>query len=190
MPGNVRPGGPHAEKLAARFRLLTGGEVWRESGPPAPTPPILSRQPAYLPRSRPRTTEVGNCRLGTAFSHRRGLEGVRPSSSHISRPAAAARLSSPLPTAHRRSRKFPPRYRFLPSRRSGGRPALQLPRVLLIARKFGIPFLFCLHTLLPAVRQVVINLTLRYSNYGRNRQIKIEGGKCLTKFVFLSEPLH
>ena len=37
-------------------------------------------------------------------------------------------ISPPLPTAHHRSRNFPPRYRRLPSKRSGGRPALQLPR--------------------------------------------------------------
>ena len=33
----VRPAGPRAEKLATSFCLLTGEEVWRATGPPAPT---------------------------------------------------------------------------------------------------------------------------------------------------------
>ena len=41
---------------------------------------------------------------------------------------AAACISPPLPTTYHRSRKFPIRYRLLPSKRSGGRPALRLPR--------------------------------------------------------------
>ena len=74
-----------------------------------PRPANSPRQPAYRPRSRPRTTEVGNLCPGTVLAHRRGLEGARPSSSHDSRFTAAACLSSPLPTAYHRSREFPPR---------------------------------------------------------------------------------
>ena len=62
-------------------------------------------------------------------SHGRGgLEGVRPSSSPGHQNLAEVRISSSAPTASRRSRNFSPRYCFLLSKRSGGRPALQLPR--------------------------------------------------------------
>ena len=43
-------------------------EVWRATGPPAPTTNIHARQPAYLPRSRPRTTEVGTLPPGTVLA--------------------------------------------------------------------------------------------------------------------------
>ena len=52
----------------------------RSGGRPAlqlPRPANSPRQPAYLFRSRPRTTEVGNCRSGTAFSHPK-RSGGRP----------------------------------------------------------------------------------------------------------------
>ena len=47
--GAIATQGPRAEKLANDFRILTGGEVWRESGPPAPTSITFSRQPAIFP---------------------------------------------------------------------------------------------------------------------------------------------
>ena len=50
----VRPGGPHAEKLAARLCFLTGEEVWRASGPPAPPSNIFS-QKISLPPPQPTT---------------------------------------------------------------------------------------------------------------------------------------
>ena len=84
-------------------------------------------------RARPGNVRPGGPQCGEAgstvpSSHGRGgLEGVRPSSSHTSYLVAAACISPPLPTAHHRSRKLPPRYRFLPPKRSGGSQALQLP---------------------------------------------------------------
>ena len=48
---------------------------------------------------------------------------------------AAACISPPLPTTYHRSRKFPIRYRLLPSKRSGGRPALRLPRATFSHRR-------------------------------------------------------
>ena len=56
-------------------------EVWRESGPPAPPSIKFLRKFNIPPLPRLRPAEVGKFRPGTAFSHRRGLEGVRPSSS-------------------------------------------------------------------------------------------------------------
>ena len=91
--------------VSTDFRLLAGGEVWRAPGPPAPPGINPLRKFKYPPPPRPRTTGVGNTRFGTVFSHpnppsprprpaeagiarfgtissyRRGLEGVRPSSS-------------------------------------------------------------------------------------------------------------
>ena len=64
------------------------------------------------------------------FSHGRGgLEGVRPSSSREHQILAKVQISTSAPTASRRNRNFPFRYRPPPSaKRSGGRQALQLPR--------------------------------------------------------------
>ena len=59
QPGNVRPGGPHAEKLTTSFGLLTGEEVWRASGPPAPATIKFLRKFEYPPLPRPRPAEVG-----------------------------------------------------------------------------------------------------------------------------------
>ena len=101
--------------LPPRYCLLQSEEVWRATGPPAPTTNIHARQPAYLPRSRPRTTEAGNSRLGTGASHRRGLEGDRPSCSHDQHSRAAACISPPLPAAHHRSRDTSTRYRARPA---------------------------------------------------------------------------
>ena len=56
-------------------------EVWRESGPPAPPGIKFLRKFSHPPPSRLRPAEVGKFRPGAAFSHRRGLKGVRPSSS-------------------------------------------------------------------------------------------------------------
>ena len=59
---------------------------------------------------------------------RGGLEGARPSSSPEYHFLSEVRISASALTASRRSRNFPPRYCFHLPGRSGGRPALQLPR--------------------------------------------------------------
>ena len=79
----VRPAGPRADQYQPGSDFSRAQEVWRATGPPAPTTNI---------------------------------------------PARKSCISPPLPTAHHRSRNFPPRHCLLPSKRSEGRPALQLPR--------------------------------------------------------------
>ena len=79
----VRPAWPRADQYQPRLRLLTGGEVWRATGPPVPTSNIFSQKVSLPPPYRPYTAEVGNCRSGIVHAH---------------------------------------------SKRSGGRPALRLPR--------------------------------------------------------------
>ena len=113
--------------VSSRFCFLTGGEVWRESGPPAPPGIKFLRKFNIPPLPRLRPAEVGKFRPGIAFSHRRGLEGVRPSSSPEHQILAEVQHSTSASTAPCRSRKIPPRHRFLPSKRSGGSQALQLP---------------------------------------------------------------
>ena len=113
--------------VSSRFCFLTGGEVWRESGPPAPPGIKFLRKFSHPPPSRLRPAEVGKFRPGTVFSHRIGQEGVRPSSSPGHQILAEVQHSTSASTAPRRSRKIPPRHRFLPSNRSGGSQALQLP---------------------------------------------------------------
>ena len=77
----VRPDRAACGSVSTDFRLLTGGEVWRAPGPPAP-PGIKSlRKLEYPPPPRPRPAEAGISRFGTVSSYRRGLEGVRPSRS-------------------------------------------------------------------------------------------------------------
>ena len=66
---------------------------------------------------------------GTVSSIRRGQEGARPSSSPGHRTLAEVRISTFAPPAARRSRNCPLRNNLLLSKRSGGRPALQLPRI-------------------------------------------------------------
>ena len=64
-------------------------------------------------------------------SHGRGgLEGARPSSSPGHQPLAEARISASALTAHRRSRKFSPRYCFPHPKRSGGHSLLLPPQVI------------------------------------------------------------
>ena len=147
----VRPARAACGSVSTDFGLLTGEEVWRATGPPAPASIISARKFSIPPPHRPRTAEVGISRHGTALAHpgrsggrpalqlprasfphgssafrlhtdrapqklefpatvlpssiRGGLEGDRPSSTHGIIPARKFRLSSPIPPAHRRSRK-------------------------------------------------------------------------------------
>ena len=118
---------PQKSENSAPAPLSPIEEVWRESGPPAPPGIKFLRKFNIPPLPRLRPAEVGKFRPGTAFSHRRGLEGVRPSSSPGHQILAEVQHSTSASTAPRRSRKIPPRHRFLPSKRSGGSQALQLP---------------------------------------------------------------
>ena len=74
------------------------------------------------PARAPQESEIPVSVLSSPI--RRGLEGARPSSSPGHQPLAEARISASALTAHRRSRKFSPRYCF-PRRRGleGARPS-------------------------------------------------------------------
>ena len=127
--------------LPPRYRLRPSEEVWRATGPPAPTTNIHARQPAYLPRSRPRTTEAGNSRLGTGASHRRGLEGDRPSSSHDQHSRAEVLHISPAPGRAPQKSEFPASALSSPIEkvwRATGPPA---PTSIKSSHKFSICFL-------------------------------------------------
>ena len=101
----VRPARAACGSVSTDFGLLTGEEVWRATGPPAPASNIPARKFSIPPPHRPRTAEVGISRHGTALAHPGRSEGDRPSSTHGIIPARKFRLSSPIPPAHRRSRK-------------------------------------------------------------------------------------
>ena len=73
----VRPARAACGFVSTDFRLLTGGEVWRASGPPAPPTIIFSWKFEYSPPPRPRPAEAGNLHSGTAFFHP-GRSGGRP----------------------------------------------------------------------------------------------------------------
>ena len=79
----VRPARAACGSVSTDFGLLTGEEVWRATGPPAPASIISARKFSIPPPHRPRTAEAGSSHPGTVFAH---------------------------------------------PKRSGGRPALQLPR--------------------------------------------------------------
>ena len=66
---------------------------------------------------------------------RRGPEGDRPSGSHEQHFLTEDHPAASIPTTHYRSRNFPPRHCLLPSKRSGGRPALRLPRATFSHRR-------------------------------------------------------
>ena len=72
---------PQKPELLAPVVFSPIEEVWRAPGPPAPPTIIFSRKFEYPPPPRPRPAEAGIARFGTISSYRRGLEGVRPSSS-------------------------------------------------------------------------------------------------------------
>ena len=66
---------------------------------------LTEDQPAAS--NRLRTTEVGNSRLGTVFSHRRGLEGARTSSSHDRKTHRGSLHISPAPDHVPQKSEFP-----------------------------------------------------------------------------------
>ena len=102
---------------------------------PRPSSPAEVQQAAQRSVRAPQELEIPVAVLFPPI--RGGLEGVRPSSSHISRLATAARHIPPLPTALRRSRNFPPRYRPPAGeevRRATGPPA---PMSINVYRKHG-----------------------------------------------------
>ena len=84
-------------------------EVWRESGPPAPSTIIPSRKFCIPPPLRPRPAEIGISRFGTVLLHpRRGQEGDRPSSSPEYQILAEVPHFAPILTAHCGSRNNVP----------------------------------------------------------------------------------
>ena len=104
--------------LPPRYRLHPPEEVWSSPIPPAPSSIKPARKFSISPPPRPRTAEAGKSRHSTALAHPK-RPGVPPFPQHP-RPTFPARkfsLSSPFPTAHRRSRALPPRYRLHPPRR-------------------------------------------------------------------------
>ena len=64
-----------------RYRLHPTEEVWRATGPPAPSSTIPVRSSANPPASRPRTAEAGKSRLGTVFTQPK-RPGGRPALQH------------------------------------------------------------------------------------------------------------
>ena len=82
---NIRPHParvPQKSELPASVLSSPIEEVWRASGPPAPSSIKFSRKFSIPSTSRPCTTEAGNFRSSTIFFHpRRGLDGARPSHS-------------------------------------------------------------------------------------------------------------
>ena len=60
---------PRKSELPAPVPFSPTEEVWRATGPPAPTTGNFAAAACPLPRTRPRTTEVGNFRPGTVFAH-------------------------------------------------------------------------------------------------------------------------
>ena len=73
----VRPARAACGSVSTDFGLLTGEEVWRATGPPAPASNIPARKFNIPPPHRPRTAEVGISRHGTALAHP-GRSGGRP----------------------------------------------------------------------------------------------------------------
>ena len=73
----VRPARAACGSVSTDFGLLTGEEVWRATGPPAPASIISARKFSIPPPHRPRTAEVGISRHGTALAHP-GRSGGRP----------------------------------------------------------------------------------------------------------------
>ena len=77
----VRPAGPRADQYQPGSDFSRAQEVWRAPGPPAPPSVKFSRRFAFrLPSERaPQKSEISA--PVPPYSLRRGLEGVRPSSS-------------------------------------------------------------------------------------------------------------
>ncbi len=81
ISASASPAHHRSRKYPFRYCLLPSEEVWRAPGPPAPPTIIFSRKFEYPPPPRPRPAVAGIAHFGTISSYRRGLEGVRPSSS-------------------------------------------------------------------------------------------------------------
>ena len=73
----VRPARAACGSVSTRLRLLTGEEVRRETGPPAPSSNIFSQKITLQPPYRLRTTEVRNSRHGIDLAHPK-RSGGRP----------------------------------------------------------------------------------------------------------------
>ncbi len=65
----VRPARAACGSVSTDLGLLTGGEVWRATGPPAPSSIKFSRKFSLPSPPRPHTAEVGKSRYGTPFFH-------------------------------------------------------------------------------------------------------------------------
>ena len=102
----VRPARAACGSVSTDFGLLTGEEVWRATGPPAPASIISARKFSIPPPHRPRTAEVGISRHGTALAHP-GRSGGRPALQlpRASFPHGSSVYPPPIPPAHRRSWK-------------------------------------------------------------------------------------
>ena len=65
----VRPAGPRADQYQPGSDFSRAQEVWRATGPPAPTSNIFSQKISLPPPNRPHTAEVGNFRPGIVLVH-------------------------------------------------------------------------------------------------------------------------
>ena len=70
-----------SRKFPPRYRLHPTEEVWRATGPPAPSSIIPVRSSVNPPASRPRTAEAGTSRFGTVFPYPK-RSGGRPALQH------------------------------------------------------------------------------------------------------------
>ena len=107
----VRPARAACGSVSTDFGLLTGEEVWRATGPPAPASNIPARKFSIPPPHRPRTAEVGISRHGTALAQP-GRSGGRPAL-QLPRHHSRTEVPSILPPFHPRTaevgKQKPPR---------------------------------------------------------------------------------
>ena len=114
----VRPARAACGSVSTDFGLLTGEEVWRATGPPAPASIISARKFSIPPPHRPRTAEVGISRHGTALVHP-GRSGGRPALQHP-RHHSRTEVPSILPHSTRAPQKPENKNRPVPKIGRGG----------------------------------------------------------------------
>ena len=155
----VRPARAACGSVSTDYGLLTGEEVWRATGPPAPSTNNPARKFSISPPSRPRTAEAGNSRPGTVFTQPK-RSGGRPALQH---PRASfpygVQLIPPHPDRAPQKQELPASVPSSPIRRGleGDRPSSTLdqqsrtevqhiasiPTAHHRSRKF--PLRYCLH---------------------------------------------
>ena len=101
--------------------------------------PAIEELPGAARQCKARRAACGEAGSTIWPSHGRGgLEGARPSSSLDHQTLAEVSHSASLPTASRRSRKFPRRYRLSPSEEVWRATGPPVPASIISPRKFSI----------------------------------------------------